>query len=162
MNYNSLIKRIDKILLSFINTLTANWKDDHDIQLLYNLLEGKLENFKNTMLTVKIGSDKRINHKILNETINTNFYNEFMVQIRANSTSFHVMATIFHSNQLEPEGISYYLDSTTNSGLATHSHLLLTETEGRNTQDFFSEILLLQKLNREIRIESIINPLSKS
>jgi hypothetical protein len=162
MNTNSLIERIDKILLSFINTLTANWKDDHDIQLLYNLLEGKLENYKNSMLTVKIGSDKRINHKILNETINTNFYNEFIVQIRANSTSFHLMAAIFHSNQLEPEGISYYLDATTNSELASRSHLLLKENQGRDTQDFLNEIILLQKLNREIRIESIINPLNKS
>jgi hypothetical protein len=76
------------------------------------------------------------------------------------------MATIFHNENNQTEGMSYTIDSTINSGIPEETWVLpegdhidnQTEIDGRKPEIFLEEICQLHKLNQEMTISCELNP----
>lgn len=151
--------KLDAEILNFITKITEPHKDDHDIKMFNDILNGKRFQSTYPIFKLRIGSARRLNRKIFEEeNLPEVFYNEFKVQIRISSTSVHLMATIFHNEHDKTEGISYTIDETINSGIDEETWVLPEGNAGRKSELFFEEILQLLKLNREIKFNSVIEP----
>lgn len=162
----AIISKIDKTVITFINKIIETQKDDHDIKLFTDILNGNQFRSKYQMFKLQIGSSRRLDIKIFEEeSLPEVFYNEFTIQIRLSSNSIHLMATIFHNNNDTTEVISYSLDDDLNSALddetwllPNENHVNQLETDGRNTNLFFDDIYQLLKQNREITFNSTLEP----
>lgn len=153
-----IINKIPAIMQERLDQILAPWKNEHDIKMLYDILNGGLFQNGNVTLTIKLGSSRRINYKLLDPEPEPVFYNEFKVLVRVTGSSFHFMATIFHNEGNKTEGFSYFVNLQEASELVDETWMLPEGYNGRATKFFFAEITKLLELNREIRIESTINP----
>ena len=149
------------------------YKDSHDMVLFRDILNGERFPEGNVYFILRIGSSRRL--KMYNgkntttnkvERLDRLPYNEFKIQVRITSKSFHLMATIFHNENNQTEGISYNIDSTINSGIPDETWVLpegdyihnQTEIDGRKPEIFFEEICKLHKLDRGIKTSSELEP----
>jgi hypothetical protein len=166
METSPIINKIDKRIMAFVNQMTKPYKDGDDIIMFYEILNGNRFSEGNVLLKYKVGSRRRFNFNMFDEPKATLFYNEFIVQIKLTSKSFHLMATIFHNENNQTEGMSYTIDSTINSGIPEETWVLpegdhidnQTEIDGRKPEIFLEEICQLHKLNREMTISCELNP----
>lgn len=166
MENKAIISKIDKTVINFINKIIETQKNDHDIKLFTDILNGNRFQSKYQMFKLQISSSRRLDRKIFEEEcLPEVFYNEFSIQIRLSYNSIHLMATIFHNKNDTTEGISYALNDDVNSGLGDETWLLPNEnnvnqleTDGRNTNLFFDDIYQLLEQNREITFNSTLEP----
>lgn len=158
MKTKAIINRIDKSILAFINQLTEPYKDEYDVKMFYKILKGEQIQEGRHVFKIRIGSIRRLDHKLLNEELPPLPYNEFKLQIRLTSTVFHLMLTLFHNEENKTEGFSYHLDDTLDTGVVDETWVLPEGNHGRKPQLLFDEVLLLHKLNREMRITSELEP----
>ena len=166
METSPIINKIDNRIMAFVKQMTEPYKDGDDITMFYEILNGKRFPKGNVQLKYKVGSKRRFNFNMFDEPKATIFYNEFIVQIRLTSQSFHLMATIFHNDNNTTEGLSYTIDSNINSGVPEETWVLPNEDtidnqkeiDGRKPELFFAEICQLHKLNRDMKIISVLEP----
>lgn len=158
MKVNPIINRIDKSILAFINQITEQYKNEYDVQMFYKILRGEQFQEGRIVFKMRIGSIRRLEYKLLNEELPKVHYNEFKLQIRLTSTVFHLMLTLFHNEENKTEGFSYHVDDTLDTGVADETWVLPEGNDGRKPQGLFDEVLLLHKLNREMRITSELEP----
>lgn len=159
--------------MAFVNQLTEPYKDSDDIKMFYDILNGKRFPEGTVCLKLKIGSSKRLKMYYgkniasnREERLDSLINNEFKIQARITSKSFHLMATIFHNENNQTEGLSYNLDSTINSGVPEETWVLpegdninnQTEIDGRKSEIFLEEICQLHKLDRGMRTSCELEP----
>ena len=173
METSPIINKIDKRIMAFVNQMIEPYKDSHDMIMFCDILNGERFPEGNVYFILKIGSSRRLKmYNDKNITINTVekldslSYNEFKIQVRITSKSFHLMATIFHNENNQTEGMSYHIDSTINSGIPDETWVVpegdyihnQTEIDGRKPEIFFEEICKLHKLDRGIKTSSELEP----
>jgi len=166
METSPIINKIDKRIMAFVNQMTEPYKDGDDIMMFYEILNGKRFPEGNVQLKYTVGSKRRFNFNMFDEPKATIFYNEFIVQIRLTAKSFYFMATMFHDENNQTEGMSYNVDATINSGIPEETWVLpegddinnQTEIDGRKPEIFLEEICQLHKLDRGMRTSCELEP----
>jgi len=152
----AIIYKIDRNILLFLHKITDPWKMGYDVQMFYSILNSVSENDERIIFTMRIGSDSRLNNKTLPYAA---FFNEFAIQIKANSNTFEMKVTLFKNDKGIFEEFNYTIDPKINDGLPDTSWIFPQENETSGPEEFFDEILLLLKQSRELRIYSQISPL---
>lgn len=153
-SFISVSETMDKNILSFLTKVTAPWKDDHDLQVFYEILNGKrFENGK-TLFKLKIGSGRRINPLVEKMKLLPFSYNEFIIDIRLTSRMFHLVIKLFHNAENTIEEFKHNIYPLIELGVPKLNQIFSQEEISQETQLFLNEILLLLKLNREIRVYS--------
>ena len=158
MKTNPIINKLDKRLITFINQLTEPYKNEYDVQMFFKILKGEQIQEGRLVYKMRIGSKRRLDFETMCEHLCELPYNEFKVQFRLSSNVFHMMLTLFHNDKNMTEGISYHVDEMMDTGLHENTRVFPNESEGRKTQLLFDEVLLLHKLNRDMRISSELEP----
>ena len=166
METSPIINKVDKTIMAFVNQMTEPYKDGDDIIMFYEILNGKRFPEGNVQLKYKVGSKRRFNFNMFDEPKAKVFHNEFIVQIRLTAQSFYFMATMFHDENNQTEGMSYNVDATINSGIPEGTWVLpegdhidnQTEIDGRKPEIFLEEICQLHKLHREMTTSCELEP----
>lgn len=155
MESKSLIKKLDKTILAFVNKITEVEMNKHDQKMFYETLNGTYYSEGYVLLKYKIGSKRRMNFKIIDKPLESAPYNEFIFQIRISANSFHLMATIFHNEKNQTEGMSYSIEGKIDSGLPEETWVLPNE-------DNINNQVHINGRNPKVFLEDIINLLTKN
>ena len=167
MTNQPIINRIDKQILSFITTLLKPHEGGHDIEVFYQILNGERFNVGNVSLILKLGSSRRLDIKKFLRPIQSPtqfeplFYNEFKVEINVTSETLSLSAILFHNEENKTEGF-HYMFNNDESDLSDGTWVLPEGNYGRPLPKFFDDIYLLNKLNRELRVEGMLCPSLKN
>ncbi len=169
MQTTPIINKIDKGIMAFVNQMTEPYKDSDDMKMFYDILHGKRFPEGTVCLKLRIGSSKRLKMYYgkniasnIEERLDSLINNEFKIHARITSKSFHLMATIFHNENNQIEGMRYNIDSTINSGMPSQTWVVPegdyiynpNEINGRKLEIFFGEICKLHKLDCGVRTNS--------
>jgi hypothetical protein len=157
----SIINSIDPSVLLFLKQLTEPWKNDHDVQMFFEILNGKSFEEGNVLFSLRIGSDRRINGLPKDEKTPALFYDEFNVHLRITSQWLRIRAALFHNTVNRTEVFLYNFKSDKNPEFPEQT-LILPGGNGRKPEIFFNEIYLLLKQNREIRVYSEVGTLNRT
>lgn len=162
-----IINRIDKRILSFINKLLKPYESGHDIIVFYQILNGQRFEVGNVTFELNVGSARRLDVKkypTQNQTpqqFEALFYNEFKVQMWLTAETFYLTIMLFHNEENITEGFHYHFNHN-ESEFDNETWVLPEGNLGRSPEKLFEDIYLLNKLNRELRVDSCLKPSLKA
>jgi hypothetical protein len=157
METTNIMKQIRKEVISQLDQLLKPFLTEYDIILLLDILNGKKFQNGKILLTIRIGSGRRLNVNNNTNSIGDVFYDEIKMEIRATSKKFNFDAFIYYNNLNKTEGFSYSLNPELEiNDLFDETIVLPPGNKGRKAEYFFDDFLKLFNLNRDIRIESCI------
>lgn len=158
-----IIQNIPSSIMENVNQILKPWRNDNDVQYFYNIIKGNEFSEGNISLTIRIGSARRLNRKHTDPKLEPVFYDELKIELIATAKSFSLSAFIFHNEQNKTEGFSYLFNPELEVEDEFKETVVLPEgNNGRCPEHFFADLTKLIKLNRDIRIESILGSLKNN
>ena len=141
----ALSNLIDKSVLSFLNRVTEPWKEDEDLKLFFNILNGANYNQDRMRFTLKIGSARLMQEDW--EVVGLNpFHPEFLFNAVIAGKAFYLTAFVLNHEAGTKHEFEYVFDLNRN-----------IESLKGVSPTLSSEITHLIKLNREIKVKSELN-----
>lgn len=141
----ALSNLIDKSVLSFLNRVTEPWKEDEDLKLFFNILNGANYNQDRMRFTLKIGSARLMQEDW--EVVGLNpFHPEFFFSAVIARKAFYLTAFVLNHEAGTKHEFEYVFDLSRN-----------IESLKGVSPTLSSEITHLIKLNREIKVKSELN-----
>jgi hypothetical protein len=138
----ALYNVIDKSVLSFLNKVTEPWKEDEDLKLFFNILQGSNYNQDRLQFNLQIGSLRLMQPGWENAEVKP-FYSEFLFSAVIAGRAFYLSAFVLNNELGTKHEFEYVFDLKRN-----------IESLKGVSPALSNEIALLIKLNREIRVNS--------
>lgn len=141
----ALYNVIDKSVLSFLNRVTEPWKEDEDLKLFFNILQGSNYNQDRLQFNLLIGSARLMKQDWENIKVKP-FYPEFLFNAVIAGKAFYLNAFVIDHESETKHEFEYVFDLNKN-----------VESLKGVSPALSNEITHLIKLNRELRVNSQVS-----